>query len=145
LIALATVAAYLPALRGDFIWNYADYVTRPALRSLHGLWRIWFEVGSNQTLLERNPACWMACNNLGIAYYRIGRLPEAIAAYHGAVQLDPAFAEVRSNLGAALAQSGRLAEAIVEFEQAAKLNPDSAKARQNLSRALRLAGREPSP
>ncbi len=48
LIVLATFAAYLPALSGDFIWNDRDYVTAPALRSLGGLARIWTEPGATQ-------------------------------------------------------------------------------------------------
>jgi len=43
-----TLIAYLPALRAGFTWNDADYVTSPELRSLHGLWRIWFDLGSTQ-------------------------------------------------------------------------------------------------
>lgn len=48
LVVGATVVAYLPALRDGFIWNDSDYVTRPALRSLHGLVRIWGDVGATQ-------------------------------------------------------------------------------------------------
>lgn len=44
----ATFLTYLPAIPGEFIWNDADYVTAPALRSGHGLWRIWFEVGATE-------------------------------------------------------------------------------------------------
>jgi tetratricopeptide (TPR) repeat protein len=46
LVLCATVLAYLPALTGGFIWNDSDYVTRPALRSLGGLHRIWTEAGA---------------------------------------------------------------------------------------------------
>ncbi|MGA2018120.1 MAG: tetratricopeptide repeat protein [Opitutaceae bacterium] len=48
LVVCATVAAYLPALSGGFIWNDVDYVTAPALRSLRGLARIWTEPGATQ-------------------------------------------------------------------------------------------------
>ena len=48
LFAGLALAAYLPALGSGFIWNDSDYVTKPALRSLGGLWRIWFEVGATQ-------------------------------------------------------------------------------------------------
>ena len=44
----AALVAYLPCLRGGVLWNDPDYLTRPELRSLHGLWRIWFEVGATQ-------------------------------------------------------------------------------------------------
>jgi protein O-mannosyl-transferase len=48
LVFLATIAAYLPSLTADFIWNDSDYVTAPALRSLAGLGRIWTEIGATQ-------------------------------------------------------------------------------------------------
>jgi protein O-mannosyl-transferase len=48
LIFLLTLGAYAPVFRAGFIWNDEDYVTQPALRSLHGLWRIWFDVGATQ-------------------------------------------------------------------------------------------------
>jgi protein O-mannosyl-transferase len=48
LIFFATLVAYLPSLSGDFVWNDSDYVTIPALRSLHGLARIWTELGATQ-------------------------------------------------------------------------------------------------
>jgi tetratricopeptide (TPR) repeat protein len=44
----ATLLAYLPALRGNLLWDDASHVTRPDLRSLHGLWRIWFDLGATQ-------------------------------------------------------------------------------------------------
>ena len=48
LVFCATIIAYIPALKGGFLWNDSDYVTQPALRSLHGLWRIWFDVGATE-------------------------------------------------------------------------------------------------
>lgn len=47
-LIVATFLTYLPAIPGEFIWNDADYVTAPTLRSAHGLWRIWFEVGATE-------------------------------------------------------------------------------------------------
>jgi len=48
LILVVTFAAYAPALRGGFLWDDAGHVTRPELRSLAGLGRIWFEFGATQ-------------------------------------------------------------------------------------------------
>ena len=48
LIFLLVVLAYLPALSGGFIWDDNGHVTRPDLRSLAGLGRIWFEIGATQ-------------------------------------------------------------------------------------------------
>jgi protein O-mannosyl-transferase len=48
LIFAAALLAYLPAMRGGFVWDDAAHVTSPELCSLHGLGRIWFEVGATQ-------------------------------------------------------------------------------------------------
>ena len=48
LIAAAALAAYWPALRGGLVWDDPAHITAPALRSLHGLWRIWFSLGATQ-------------------------------------------------------------------------------------------------
>ena len=48
LLLAAVLLAYLPALRGGFLWDDDAHVTRPLLRSLHGLWRIWSEAGATQ-------------------------------------------------------------------------------------------------
>jgi len=48
LLWCATLAAHLPALRGGLLWDDNMHVTRADLRSLHGLWRIWFDLGATQ-------------------------------------------------------------------------------------------------
>jgi tetratricopeptide (TPR) repeat protein len=48
LVFCVTLAAYLPAFRGEFIWNDSDYVTAPALRSLAGLGAIWTQPGATE-------------------------------------------------------------------------------------------------
>jgi tetratricopeptide (TPR) repeat protein len=48
-LALLVIAVYLPALRGQFIWDDDFHVLKnTSLRSLTGLWRIWFEPGATQ-------------------------------------------------------------------------------------------------
>jgi len=47
-LALATAIAYWPALGAGFIWDDEGHVTRPDLRSLGGLGRIWFHLGATQ-------------------------------------------------------------------------------------------------
>lgn len=44
----AVFLAYQPVWRAGFIWNDSDYVTRPELRSAHGLVRIWSDVGATE-------------------------------------------------------------------------------------------------
>jgi tetratricopeptide (TPR) repeat protein len=48
LLLCATLVAYSPALNGELLWDDDGHVTKPALQSLHGLWRIWFELGATQ-------------------------------------------------------------------------------------------------
>lgn len=47
-IPLATLIAYWPALQGGFVWDDNAHVTTAAMRSFHGLWRIWFSLGATQ-------------------------------------------------------------------------------------------------
>ena len=46
LLLLAVFAAYSPALRGGLLWDDDFHVTRPELQSVHGLERIWFDLGA---------------------------------------------------------------------------------------------------
>ncbi|MGD1071380.1 MAG: tetratricopeptide repeat protein [Bryobacteraceae bacterium] len=48
MLVCATLAAYIPALHGGLLWDDDAHLTRPDLQSLHGLWRIWFELGATQ-------------------------------------------------------------------------------------------------
>jgi len=48
LLLAITLAAYQPALNGQLLWDDDAHLTRPELRSLHGLARIWTEPGATQ-------------------------------------------------------------------------------------------------
>jgi tetratricopeptide (TPR) repeat protein len=48
LLLVVACVVYFPALGGEFLWDDAGHVTRPDLRSLAGLGRIWFEIGATQ-------------------------------------------------------------------------------------------------
>jgi tetratricopeptide (TPR) repeat protein len=43
-----TLLAYEPALHGSVLWDDASHITAPALRSLAGLGKIWFRLGTTQ-------------------------------------------------------------------------------------------------
>src|SRR5262245_38694116 len=47
-LAVAVFAAYQLAWHGGLLWDDAAHLTRPELRSGHGLWRIWFDLGATQ-------------------------------------------------------------------------------------------------
>lgn len=44
----SVLLAYWPALTGGMIWDDDRHLTRPALQSFHGLWRIWFDLRATQ-------------------------------------------------------------------------------------------------
>jgi protein O-mannosyl-transferase len=47
LLAAACLVAYVPAIRGEFIWDDNLHITNnQVLRAADGLWRIWFERGA---------------------------------------------------------------------------------------------------
>src|SRR5271166_4540651 len=48
LILGLTLACYWPALNGEQVWDDDAHVTRPELRSVPGLWRIWSDVRATQ-------------------------------------------------------------------------------------------------
>lgn len=52
LIFFATLIAYLPALRGAMLWDDASHITRSELRSLPGLWRIWFDLARRNSTIR---------------------------------------------------------------------------------------------
>jgi len=79
--------------------------------------------------------------NLGNALQRKGRLDEAVAAYHKAIDLDPKDAAAHYNLGSALQAKGRLDEAIAEHRKAIDLDPKDARAHYNFGNALMARGR----
>lgn len=91
--------------------------------------------------LARNPACWMAHNNLGSLLLESGRTQEAIEHYRRTLELRPDTGKVHNNLGTALLREGRKEEAFGYFEEAVRREPRSAVARDNLAGLLRERGR----
>ncbi|MBI4626422.1 MAG: hypothetical protein HY736_24790 [Verrucomicrobia bacterium] len=106
-VFVATLLAYLPAVNASFIWNDSDYVTAPALRSLDGLWRIWFEVGATEQYYPfLHSAFWMQHRLWGDApagYYLVNIVlhagaarPTTIAGYHYQYFTNPPIKRLKS-------------------------------------------------
>jgi hypothetical protein len=74
-----------------------------------------------RTTLQRNPECWMAHNNLGLALAACGRHREAVTAFRGAQRFMPDSPSIHDNLAKALRLAGRPREAAAAAEQAARL------------------------
>jgi len=91
--------------------------------------------------LTKNPGCWMAHYNLGIALNDRGDADKAIAHYRRAVELRPSYTEAHYNLARLLAQEGQVDEAIVHYEKVLEINPADAEAHNNLGATLFVNGR----
>jgi tetratricopeptide (TPR) repeat protein len=88
------------------------------------------------TTIAKNPACWMAHNNLAIALVDSGRPNDALPHYEKALALRPNYAEAENNFGYALTQLGRPADALPHLQRAIQLKPAYAEAHNNLGAAL---------
>ena len=54
-LIVSTIVAYLPAIRGDYIWDDESYITNNTLlHDLDGLRRIWINVASSKTSFEES-------------------------------------------------------------------------------------------
>jgi protein O-mannosyl-transferase len=94
-----------------------------------------------RTTIERNPDCWMAYNNLGVALLQKGQVDEATADYRKALEIKPDYAEAHSNLGTALLQKGQPDEAITHYQKALEIKPDDADAHGSLGNAFLQKGK----
>lgn len=114
-------------LLGVLTWRQATIYRGPET-----LWR---------ATLVKNPACWMAHNNLGFLLAAEGKLNKAIAHYQDALRLKPDFTDAAVNLGVAYKLLGRNEEALAQFATVLKFNPDDPDARNNLGVVLTDLGR----
>jgi tetratricopeptide (TPR) repeat protein len=123
----ATVCGILPLLLGFLTWrqsaNYHDLVTLYT------------------ATLAKNPGCWMAHYNLGIALHDQGETDQAITHYRQAIALRSNYAEAHYNLGRLLAEKGELSDAVTHYEKALAINPADAEAHNNLGATLFQSGR----
>jgi tetratricopeptide (TPR) repeat protein len=163
---LAAIAAYLrrgapmPSLSSDATlprqpphWASSVAATTP-LFGLCGVLLLWLVfltwrqtaiyhdvVTLYTSTLTKNPGCWMAHYNLGIALNDRGNTDEAITHYQQAIELRPRYAEAHYNLGRLLAQKGQLDDAVTHYEKALEINPADAEALNNLGVTLFGIGR----
>jgi tetratricopeptide (TPR) repeat protein len=116
---LRVAAGVVVVVLGASSWRQAGLYANPAT-----VWR---------DTVAKNPGCWMAYNNLGLAMpdTAAGR-EQAIAYYRESLRLQPAQDEAHLNLGSALMRLRRLDEAKAEFEAAAKFCPTNSMTHYNL-------------
>jgi len=125
---LGTVAAAIVLL----ILGVSTWRQGRIYQNMETLWR---------DTLTKNPRCWMAHNNLGLALVSLGRMQEAKEHYEQALRGKPDYAEAHNNLGTFLLQEGKVNDALGQFEQALRSAPDSAEVHNNLGTALYQTGK----
>jgi tetratricopeptide (TPR) repeat protein len=93
-----------------------------------------------RTTIARNPTCWMAYNNLGIALAQRGQVDEASEHFRRSLEIKPDHAEAHNNLSVALQQQGKLADAIAHAQTALRFNPNYAECHFHLGNTLNQKG-----
>jgi tetratricopeptide (TPR) repeat protein len=133
---IAVLAAKLP--RGKLAGSVAGGSILAVLGML--TWQRGYAYADLDTLwldtVAKNPACWMAHNNLGVIALDHGRTDEAVARFTEALRLWPGYAEAHNNLGNALRAQGKHEEAVAEYREALRIEPRYAGALGNLGIAL---------
>jgi protein O-mannosyl-transferase len=86
--------------------------------------------------LAKNPNCWMAHNNLGMALAARGQREEAIDHFRKVLQIKPDYFAAHLNLGQALIARGQLDDAAAHYRMALETEPDYLEAHYNLAAIL---------
>ena len=107
-------------------WRYAH-----VFQNLETLW---------EDTVTKNPAAWLARNNLGVVLTAQDRFTEAAAEYSAALRLKPTFAEAHGNFGNLLARQGKFTEAVEEQLAAIRYDTNFANAYYNLGNVRALQG-----
>jgi tetratricopeptide (TPR) repeat protein len=94
-----------------------------------------------QDLIRLNPRHAIALNNLGSAFYKLGRYKEAETHFHQAIRIKPDFPDAHSNIGSMLLLKGQYADAEIFLRRALRLNPRFVEARINLGLTLSFSSR----
>ncbi|MGE5209249.1 MAG: tetratricopeptide repeat protein [Alphaproteobacteria bacterium] len=126
-VAVVSATLAVVASLGVLTWRQARMYN-----DIETLWRI---------TLARNPECWMAHTNLGLALFQNGQIDNAIAHYRSALQMQPDSWDAEYNLGVALLTKGQIDEAIVHFEKAVSMRPTDPDAQVSFGNALVQKGR----
>jgi tetratricopeptide (TPR) repeat protein len=89
--------------------------------------------------LEKRPNS-QTYTGLGIVLWQQGRVDEAIASLHAAINADPKYADAYEQLGTILVEQGKLEEAVANYRLLVRYRP-SAAAHQKLAEVLMRLGR----
>lgn len=91
--------------------------------------------------LSKNPAAWIAHNNLGMIRKSRGEVAAAAAGFVEAIRLNPRCDDAHINLGVIHAEGGRFDEASACFREGLRHSPASFGAYRNLGSVMLMQGR----
>lgn len=91
--------------------------------------------------LTKNPECWMAYNNLGLALGKQSRFDEGIDLFQKSLAINNNNVEAHYNLGKAYQEIGEWDKAFFSYTQVLALNPNDAKTHNNLGVMYAQKGR----
>ncbi len=83
---------------------------------------------------------WLAWNNLGVTYDKLGQPQQAISYYREALRIKPDFTKAWNNLGTAYHELGQPQQAIRYYREALRIRPDYVEAWNNLGAAYDKLG-----
>jgi serine/threonine protein kinase/tetratricopeptide (TPR) repeat protein len=94
------------------------------------------QLGSYEAARALRPDNFVTVNNLGLVFFARGDLPEAVAVFRKAVELDASASQGYTNLGYALHKLGDPAGAVEQYSKAVARNAASPTLYNNLGFAL---------
>jgi tetratricopeptide (TPR) repeat protein len=92
-------------------------------------------------VLEIRPRHALACNNLGVALFKLGRYAQGEEQFRRAVNAEPTYHDALRNLGNALRIGGAVVESELPLRKALKLRPTDADTQVALGQTLVMVGR----
>jgi tetratricopeptide (TPR) repeat protein len=98
-------------------------------------------VESYRQLLRLKPRHLLARNNLGVAYWKLGRYHEAAEEFRRAAGIQSTYPDAQFNHGTILRLTGHVVESELPLRRAVKLSPNHVEARASLGLTLVLLGR----
>ncbi|HIE43751.1 MAG TPA: tetratricopeptide repeat protein, partial [Candidatus Omnitrophica bacterium] len=87
---------------------------------------------------QESPA---AQNNLGLLYYKAGKIDKAMQLFMRAITINPYYVEAYNNLGLVYRSTGRMEEAIIMFKKVIEINPGYPQVYNNLGLVYRSIGK----
>ena len=120
----------LPAAVDDFAALRSD-VTKKTLAG---------ELAGDEKRVADAPGDIQAHNSLGVAYFQMGRLDDALKQLNTVIRLEPDHAVAHFNVAVIAMLQGRLDEATAQLQRALAVRPDYAEAHNNLGILLMRRG-----